>query len=124
MSKIDIKQLNIPNICFSLTDANDKREKKFSKQRKKRGFDDSETWSLVNTICSFTLPRLKRYKKVCNCVPPEMEKDEWDNILDKIILSFELIVKNEGSWLWSEKEANQVDEGVELFSKWFLHLWW
>ena len=50
---IDIKYLNIPNICFSLTEKDDEREEKFIKQRIERGFDDSETWGLDHTIASF-----------------------------------------------------------------------
>jgi hypothetical protein len=44
---VDVKYLGIPNICFSLTDKNDKREKKLSKQRMVRGFDDSPTDGLL-----------------------------------------------------------------------------
>lgn len=62
--KKDPKYLGIPNIQFSLTDKDDKREKNFSKQRIERGFDDSETWSLDSTITSFILPRLKDSKKL------------------------------------------------------------
>lgn len=45
----DIKYLGIPNICFSLTDKNDDREKTYKQQRIEMGFDDSETWSLTDT---------------------------------------------------------------------------
>ena len=54
----DPKYLGIPNICFSLTDKDDKREEKFIKQRLQRGFDDTETWSLRDTIADFVVPRL------------------------------------------------------------------
>lgn len=37
-----------------------KRLEEFQEQRKERGFDDSETWSLDITIVKFMLPRLKR----------------------------------------------------------------
>lgn len=38
---MDIKYLNIPNVCFSLTDPMDNREPEMAKQRIERGFDDS-----------------------------------------------------------------------------------
>jgi len=59
--KIDVKYLNIPNICFSLTETDDERETKFKQQRIERGFVDSETWGLNHTIVSFIIPRLERY---------------------------------------------------------------
>ena len=66
LGSIDIKYLGIPNICFSLTGKDDKREIDFIKQRLERGFDDSETWSLRDTIALFILPRLKRYQEIAN----------------------------------------------------------
>ncbi len=59
-NKIDIKHIGIPNICFSLTSNDDKREVSYSEQRKERGFDDSETWSLSDTIANFIIPRLEK----------------------------------------------------------------
>jgi len=85
-NKKDPKYLGIPNICFSLTDKNDVREKKFKKQRLKRGFDDSETWSLRDTIAKFIIPRLKRFKK------KYIENIEYDKEfikkIDKSIIAF------------------------------------
>ena len=34
------------------------------KQRLERGFDDSETWSLRDTIANFIIPRLERYEEI------------------------------------------------------------
>ena len=120
----DIKYLNIPNVCFSLTDKKDKREKEFSKQRIERGFDDSETWSLDSSIASFTVPRLKRFKEVNNGAPFQLNIEEWNIILDKMITSFELILENSGSCIWNEGEEKQVNEGLDLFRNYFFDLWW
>jgi hypothetical protein len=120
----DIKKLNIPNVCFSLTDNKDKREKKYSKQRKKRGFDDSETWSLTDTICHFTIPRLKRFKQVNNGYPAYLTEESWNEVLDKIILAFELTSRDEGARDWNEEEHKQLEEGLDLFRKHFFDLWW
>lgn len=121
---IDIRYSNIPNICFSLVDENDYREKKYSKQRKKRGFDDSETWSLTDTISRFILPRLQRFKKIHSGMPVTLTTEEWNDILDKMILAFELTNRDNGIRDWSEEESKQVDEGLDLFREWFLNLWW
>ena len=47
----DIKELNIPNVCFSLTnelDKNDKRQETFKQQRLERGFDDKGNLRLID----------------------------------------------------------------------------
>src|SRR5271157_2530255 len=107
-TQIDIKYIGVPNICFSLTDKDDKREKKLSKQRMKRGFDDSETWCLTTTICSFILPRLKRFREIYAGYPMGLTARKWNSIIDKIILSLELIVRDNGIRIWNQKEEKQV----------------
>lgn len=121
---IDIKHINVPNICFSLTDKKDDRETLYSQQRMERGFDDSETWSLRDTICRFTIPRLKRFRECNNGMPCALTKDEWDIIIDKMILAMELITRDNGSRNFTDEESEQVDEGMDLFRKWFMGLWW
>ena len=122
--KVDIKYLGIPNICFSVTDKDDKREKKFAKQRMTQGFDGSETWSLYGTITRFTLPRLKCLKEVMNGYPLGMASEEWDSILDKMINAFELINLYNNAELEDAGKHKEIDEGMGLFAKHFLDLWW
>lgn len=121
---IDIKHINVPNICFSLTDKKDDRETLYSQQRIERGFDDSETWSLSDTICRFTIPRLKRFKELNNGMPCGLTEDEWDIIIDKMILAMELLSRDNGSRLFSGDEDKQVNEGLDLFRERFMDLWW
>lgn len=124
-TKPDIKYLNIPNICFSLTDKKDKRELKFIEQRKEQGFDDSETWSLTDTICHFIIPRLKRFKIVNDGSPARISSlNEWHIIIDKIILSLELVSRDNGNRIWTDTEYQQINEGLDLFREYFLDLWW
>jgi len=89
-----------------------------------RGFDDSETWSLTDTICHFILPRLKRFKEVNASTPAKLTMDEWNAIIDKMLLAFELTTREEGSRIWNDKESKQIEEGLDLFRKWFMALWW
>ena len=124
-NKKDIKYLGIPNICFSLSDKKDeKREPKFSEQRKDVGFDDTETWSLTDTISRFIIPRLKRFKEVNNGVPHGQTEESWDITLDKMILSFELTCRDSGSRDYTDEERIQLNEGLDLFRKYFFELWW
>ena len=126
----DIKELNIPNVCFSLTNdlnKDDKRQETFKQQRLERGFDDTETWNLDYTIASFILPRLKRFKQVANCYPGNMTLEEWEDILDKMIDAFEIKVKENGeSWTSKEEKTKcqKIQEGLDLFAKYYFHLWW
>lgn len=119
---IDIKTLNIPNVCFSLTDANDNREEEFKKQRMERGFDDSETWSLRDTFANFMLPRLKRFKEIYT----ERVLDDRNLMgqVDQIILAFELVVRDQGAFILTDDEYDQFDDGMRIFSNIFLKLWW
>lgn len=123
-NKKDIKYLGIPNVCFSLTDNKDERETKFSEQRKEVGFDDTETWSLTDTISGFIIPRLKRFKEVNNGVPHGQTEESWDITLDKMILSFELTCRDSGSRDYTDEERVQLNEGLDLFRKYFFELWW
>ena len=120
---VDIKYSKVPNICFSLTDKTDNREIEYAKQRQLRGFDDSETWSLTDTICRFIIPRLKRFKEVSG-TPSQLSEEDWNIILDKMILAFELTTREDGIRIWSEEESKQIDEGLNLFREWFMALWW
>lgn len=109
---------------------------------KKQGLyvNPKETWNLDYTIAKFVLPRLKLFKKLNNGYPGRegMETEEkWDEALDKMIWSFEQII-NDNSWnnygidfthdpdcMKKYKEINdKIHEGLELFGKWFMHLWW
>jgi len=123
-NKIDIKHIDVPNICFSLSGENDKRERIFKKQRIETGFDDSETWSLTDTICKFIVPRLKRFKEVASFIPSDINETEWNIILDKIILSFELTSRDRGARIFTDEEFKQIDEGLDLFREYFMNLWW
>jgi hypothetical protein len=119
---IDIKYLNIPNVCFSLTEKDDERENQFRKQRMERGFDDSETWSLDYTVASFIIPRLERYQELAN---ERLARDkQLIREVDMLLEAMKLIVKDEGSHLWNEKEKDIVTQGLALFPKVFTTLWW
>jgi hypothetical protein len=120
--KIDIKYLGIPNICFSLTNKDDKREEKFIEQRKERGFDDSETWSLRDTIGNFIIPRLERYEEIAKDF---LKRDpELVNDIESFLNAMKLITRDNGACLFTEEEEKQVQEGLEKFPKVFMSLWW
>lgn len=96
-------------------------------QRRVRGWDDSDTWSLDLTMAKFILPRLKRYKEVNNGYPGNFTEESWDAVLDKMIFAMEVVKSDDFcSEGLEEAEAHwtKVHEGLELFGKHFRELWW
>ena len=105
---------------------------KHRKQYEKRGFDDSELWSLDVTIAKFILPRLKRFKTKAgygchggeNC-PFETTEDGfmtqkgWGDCIQKMIDAFQVIVDD----CVDDSQQEVVDEGLALFAKYFQALW-
>lgn len=113
---------NIKNINFSLVKEGDSRKEEMDKQILERGFDDSETWSLRDTIALFIIPRLKRYQEIANDFL-QRDKELISNI-DKFLLAMELTSRNNGSAIYTEDEEKQLHEGLDCFPKVFMSLWW
>lgn len=122
VSQPDIKYLNIPNICFSLAEKDDRREEEFKKQRIERGFDDSELWSLTGTIAKFIIPRLEKYQEISEEV---LERDQNTlNKIDTFLKAMKLITRDDESWTFNEEEEKIVDKGLKAFPEIFMRLWW
>ena len=122
---VDILDLDIPNVCFSLANSlpeNDSRRKKLKKQRIERGFDSTELWNLDKTITDFVLPRLRAFAKNIHGYPACFEDggNEWEEILTKMLKSFELLSRD---FFASDEEQKLIDEGLELFAKYYGSLW-
>lgn len=101
----------------------DKRQVKWKEQRKKRGFDDTEVWALDCSITSFILPRLKCFRQTHASFPAGLTNDEWNVILDKMILAFELNVIKLDKIVLSRKEYQYHKQGMKLFGMYFMDLW-
>ncbi len=109
-------------------------------QRRRRGFDDSELWSLDDTILQFILPRLKRFRAkervgwpgpqaIFNidydkyeALSDEEQDDlsdrsleEWDRILDKMIRAIELQVEDGGTFFKLNPEWKEGDPRRDQF---------
>lgn len=122
-NNIDPRKLGIPNIQFSLAEDDSEFSEKYKKQRMERGFDDTETWNLNTTFANFMLPRLKAFREIGVPFghPAILEnEEEWGEIIDKIIHALELYL-DEDNELEDEKE---IQEGIDLFAKYFFNLWW
>lgn len=100
------------------------RSIRFWWQRRRRGWDDSDTWSLDLTIAYLVLPRLERFKEV-NCGFPGGlgSTEEWNAILDKMIYSFRHIIEEQACCFHNDGPC-PAEEGLDLFRRWYFHLWW
>jgi hypothetical protein len=118
----DIKYLGVPNVCFSLTEKTDKREPQFKLQRIERGFDDSETWFLRDTIAKFIIPRLERYEEISKGF---LNRDEeLVKEIEEFLTAMKLLSRDKGICIFTKEEQEQVDKGLENFPKIFMSLWW
>jgi len=89
-------------------------------QRRTRGFDDSEIWSLDYTISAFVLPRLIRYREVNKTYPQDMTMDQWNGIIDQMIRYFNWECNSVNSYALE----NPHPDGLKLFCQYYKHLWW
>ena len=110
--------------------------KKFDAQRKiSVQIDDFDTWSLDHTLALIIHPALVKFKQdsletghpclgsddvesctsgICGC------ETKWQEMLDKMIYAFKSIIDDEFSETAEEKK---IQEGLELFGKYYRGLW-
>lgn len=77
-----------------------KRAIKFWWQRRTRGWDDSDTWSLDITIAQFALPRFRRYMEVNKAIPSVF-------FLKKNVAGID--------WKAAEKRMNKAHSDIEYY---------
>ena len=114
--------------------------KKFTTERKiSVQIDDWDTWSLDHTLAIIIHPALVKYKQDSletghPCLGIDMDmctsgscdcNTKWQEMLDKMIWSFEQIVTDEIHEYRDEYPdyLTRVKEGLELFGKYYLALW-
>jgi len=115
-------------------------------------WSDRDIWSLDYTIARFALPRLIRLKEVKHGIPtsffPEGKYEytdeeyaeaqrKWNEVLDKMIWSMDYIANNrewdyypekgkhneEGAYDLLKASEYRLQEGLDLFAKYFRSLW-
>ncbi len=123
-------------------------------QRIRYGISNEECWNLDTTISKFILPRLKHFKKMNrNFYNSELTSEEWENVIDELIWTFEYLIDDDrvhpfpikliddryldinreqtpeekiilDKW---RKKSSELDErkqkGLQLFAKYYCHLW-
>ena len=110
---------------FDYSKAIKKKEKartaEFIKEKKKTGISPDELWSLDYAVAIFLVPRLKLFIERTIGYPTQFKDfDEWKKALKKMLYSMKKIA-NDDVPLTNNK---RFKEGIELFGKYFLDLWW
>jgi hypothetical protein len=114
---------------------------RFFWQRRFRGFDDSELWSLDYTCAKLMAPRLRAFIDTWDCRSAPMScfdnnswpySDQdfedanviWRRSLEKMYKAFKLIVDSDGTtYMLSTEEQAEIEEGLDLFREHFFELW-
>lgn len=106
------------------------------KRKLYKKIDESELWDLGLTISNFIIPRLEKFRDTCFSVPLKkiennkpiaMSEDEWKEILNKTIWSFnyqrelsngDILLRGE-----NEEDIIKYEEGLDLFKRYLNDLW-
>lgn len=100
-----------------------KRDFLLFKQRRTKGFDDSETWSLDHTIAKFALPRLKVFKNLNKSHPEKLTHQEWKDIIDEMIYAMEYYNDLDNNMYSNKFDYTRIEKGCKLFGEYFGNLW-
>lgn len=101
------------------------------KYQKKNGtyINPHEIYDLDYTIAKFIAPRLRLLAKTTQSFPHNLEFEEWKNILKYIADTFDLvfddiIITNNPNWKSEiEKRNKRMEEGLNMFVKYYSDLW-
>jgi hypothetical protein len=89
----------------------------------KNDYPLEEIWNTDNTLAQLIAPRLRAFKSLDKHGHPGdfMDMREWNSAIQKMAYAFELM-KYAGA-THTEDEEQTIEQGLELFSKYFCYLW-
>lgn len=86
-----------------------------------------DVFNLDYYLAKKILGPLKVFRKELVSYPSGLSSsEEWEEILDKMIYSFEYIIKKDDLYLSVKEERiemKKADEGLKLFAKYYQDLW-
>lgn len=91
-------------------------------QRRIRGWDDREIWSLDVSLAQLTLSRLKRFKKLSLGYPSGLTLDSWHTLIEDMIFAMEEITSDR--YFEEDKLSPRAKHGIIAFRKYYRNLWW
>ena len=89
----------------------------------KDGFVPAEFWNLDTTFAMYIYSHLCYFRDNYNYGHPgNLSEEQWNNILNKMINGFKLLITNETDV--SKTRRKKIDYGLRLFAKYFSALWY
>lgn len=95
---------------------NDTEERQISVE-----IEDWDVWDADDTLAHIIHPVLKRFAESEIGTPSDLKLDEWKCALQKMITSFEMI--KDRDCFYSKENTDKIQEGINLFAKYYLCLW-
>ena len=95
--------------------------RKRAKKKAEKRHMHKEIYSLDMAFAQYVVPRLILFKERHCDHPSDLTNDEWDNVLDKMIIGFRLISKD--TLTYTDKENKDIETGLDLFRKYYQDLW-
>lgn len=87
------------------------------------GFVPAECWNLDTTFAMYIYSHLCYFRDNCNYGHPgNLSEEQWNNILNKMINGFKLLITNETDV--SKTRRKKINYGLRLFAKYFSALWY
>ena len=83
--------------------------------------DGWDLWNLDQTLAKIIYPALVSFKEKLNTYPSDLTLEEWEANIDKMIFSFNQIATDD--IYLTGKDENEIQEGLDLFAKYFRALW-
>lgn len=129
----------VPNdIDFFLSSKHklEKEHREIGMKYKNRPLKKYDVWNLSNSMAWVLFAQLVRYRRSDRCgipgfidfqgMPDEEAEALWENVLDKMIYSFKEIIKDDHEYTTNEEYEdynNRIQEGLNLFGKYYRGLW-
>ena len=89
----------------------------------KHDYPIDEVWVTYSTLAQLIVPRLQAFKALDKhgYCPDFNDMREWNNAIQKMIDAFELMKYVGG--VNTKEEERTIEEGLDLFRKYFRQLW-
>ena len=89
------------------------------------GFVPAECWNLDTTFAMYIYSHLCYFRDNCNYEHPgNLSKEQWNNILNKMIEGFRLLITRKEDDIPSKTKEKKIKYGIRLFAKYFSALWY
>ena len=99
------------------------RQAECVKQYLERGFDYTELMNLDKTIAKFILPRLVEFSKFNNHWCLDDKDDETRKRHYALMIGAFDLLSDDENFYYNNDDLATINFGLELFGKYFLHLW-